>query len=334
MLPRRELLQMALAAAPLDFFRGRKEIDEPEQITIPQREPQVIEKIVERLVVPEPAFLMNQEYTEPEPEVLIGLSPRWCRACKSFNKAKLAPIVQWQDKEMKGCPQYPAVYDPVSQAFYTGASLNSLDMLQRSIKSHMMKKGMTSRHPEMLNMGEVDQSYLQLARQLLGISGSLSRKKAELFNFGFVSLKLPENVGASWSNQVVQGLTETFIKFSPKPVLRIKVVDQAISGLVVADNYVKLNIDWFPDISINAKGVNPQSIPMGFPMTRWSYPGRDFSWTTDDYSLSHHLIIGHRQPSEQVNDLTYDEQRGLHSDCHNGRVKAFTQTTINPGKWS
>lgn len=310
MIPRRSVLEAILSFGimPMDFFRKSPET------------------IIQNKEIHYQPFLLNPDYEEPEQEKLIGLAPKWCAACKSVVKRNhLAPIVKWTDQEVNGVKQYPAVYDPITKLYYYGSSLNSLDSLRQSINESMTKQGFTARHPESSLFGELDKSVLITVREILGKSGLLNRDGKDTFSFGFASLVFNE-LKTSWSSTQ----NETTIKFLSKPYLRLKIVDQPISGIVISDTYLRVNIDWFPDINIPAKGMQ---MPVKNVATRWSYPNKTSKdWLTYT-GMGYHLVRDHHQPKDKVDDLTENERFGLHSDLHNNCVQQFILVELNERKW-
>lgn len=295
----------------------------------PQKEvvTEEIERVVEKQVY-KPLLTFNAGYIEPEPSGLIGLSPSYCPACPAAKVRLGSTVIQWQNREMKGCPSYPAVYDPVSRAFYTGSALNSLESLQAAVQHHMQQKGLPMRYSDYDRVyATVDPSYLKMARDYLGESGTISRKNIlQSFDFGLAALRLPALLSGGWSTNG----DETIIKFTQKPILRVKIVDQAISGFVITDNSIRLNIDWFPDITLQVEGTQYEPPKMKM---RNGYPRKGGDWSASG-DMGQHLIHGHHQPVDKVNDLTEDEKMGLHHDCHQNQVKQFILVPIPSTDWA
>lgn len=300
------------------------------------------ETLTQTIEVFKPLFQSNSEYEEPDPTPrLIGLSPRFCIACGSAKKALAGVPIDWQDKQMSGCPQYPAVYDPVMMKFYYGHHLASPDALARAVSANQPQ---SFKRPTRLSLGSVDFSLAYL-RQWIGQSGSLSRSgKWQLPSTPWFTIRIPENFRLEWATQPNPNRAnpssppkapedfQTVIKFLTKPVVRIKIVDQSISGIVITNDSIRLNIDWFPDITIPQKGY--ESTVLARPdivSTRWSYPGNDYSWKSSD-EITRHLQYAHGSQFDisKMDDLTHDEKLALHSDCHTSRVKQFVQLTFDP----
>lgn len=316
--------------------------------TIPQKAPQQIEEIPTVEDKPsdwpdeqsdwpdepksETLYSFN-ELPDPVPQQqLVGLAP--CPNCPGSRWQSLIPKnlrdnpnIVWQNKSMRGCPKYPAIYDPMTHMFYHGSSLKSPQTLESAIQFYAEAKGLYSSQDQTL--GSIDKSIFREARYWLGSSGSLKLgNQLKTFDItSFLTVRVPANFAASWQSN---GL-ETKITFSTKPSVRLKVVDQYISAITLTDDSAKLHVDWFPDYTFEGTGetLPPQSFSAP---TRWSYPIRGNLYTHPNYIKSHLQEGEHRGKwsIEVLNDLIDIEAESLHSDHHDqlkgrGSVKPFIQ---------
>lgn len=297
-----------------------------DSVFYPSPEKEIVTETVE---VEKQYLILNPSYEEPELRKMVGYTLKGCLPCGPAKARLGSQLIEWRDGPQKGCPVYPAVYDFPTKSYYYGSNLRSLETLRAAIQRTEEKMNLPPRYEGYERVfAEVDKSILEMVRFYLGNSGKFDRNgPLEPINYSIFQLRFPNNLAGHWSTS--NG--ETTLKFTERPILRVRVLDQAISGFVLTDTSIRLNIDWFPDITLQAEGI-PYSSPS--PRKRWAYPNSTAKDWLAAGNLGEHLVLGHGQPRDKVSDLTEDERYGLHSDCHHNRVQPFFLVNLSLEDWS
>jgi hypothetical protein len=191
----------------------------------------------------------------PRKKALVGLSPAWCQYCYiAEDKFKTHPlyVVDWQTREHSQCDVYPAIYDPETRVFFHEEAMNSWDTLIAEINDVRREKNLVAlaESPRTLSVGTISRETVLQVLQVLGAHGSASLGN-DVFSYsqGMFAVRLPANVALKWTT------TNDLIKFefSSKPSVGISGIKQTVSAVTISPDLLTLQIDWFPDVTLDLK---------------------------------------------------------------------------------
>lgn len=197
---------------------------------------------------------------------LVGLAPVWCVACWKHPPGypdkdspgvprKTSPVsylshplieIEWRAEEYENCDIYPAVYDPATKRYYHEASLESGEELVKRMNFYREDLGvaMLAEPKENHSFGTIDRHYVKSLFAGLKPTGQggIDNTRQTLPIDSMLSVKLPESMHFRWKTD------EKSIKvlFTKKP----SVLAWEVSGATITSNGLTLNIDYFPDITL------------------------------------------------------------------------------------
>jgi hypothetical protein len=194
------------------------------------------------------------------PHRLVLLTATWCVNCSWSKEIFLQPhpgfvVEHVEDDVPEDCKYIPAIWDPETRHYYHNSALEggweSLVRVMNRVRREKEMPLLTKSRPQKISVGTIGTDEVESVVRLLGRTGRFNRDSDPYeYTRGMFALRMPGRFGFDWSTA---GDLTTYDFGADGLQVKLGVLRRKVSSVIVSPDLVTLNIEWFPDLSLDRK---------------------------------------------------------------------------------